>query len=500
MNMLDKNIEVFFNSLFKETEGFIEIRMIKKERDGSGVCPNWYSGVDEFISDLPEIIRCSKEEKANAYFGVLPRREKGKGDSKSVLSGRAAWVDVDFKDERTHEAFEVKLREFSCQPSFIINSGHGRHLYWCMKEPVEPLILSDVSKRLTHYFGGDHTFDPPRVLRIPGSVNWKNYDKPVEAQIVSSNPEMVYLPSDFDFLPGTDEVVKADNSCERIVNFSETEMGFGVPESVMGLIKSNKKLGDLFLGKGKTTGDSTRSGYDFSLLKELMKRGITDPLTLAQTIYHRPDGEAKSKGMPYIAHTVQKVLNSINNSGEGPIDIHFEKIIIHETEPPYFEVYINGRKIEVDDVNVFLNRKKFKELIFANFHFIPKVPTNQEAWEAYINGILSNKDIVSEVEYDSAEVSEISIITEEVEQIIQDLRLGDKVEDLDRGLALDYKGSKCFKQITIIKYVSERYPQLKFQKKIPVILRRLGYESKIIDFDGIKTRVWIKREQDEGDV
>lgn len=62
--------------------------------------------------------------------------------------------------------------------------------------------------------------------------------------------------------------------------------------------------------RGKTTGDLSRTGYDYSLLRECLARGITDVRELAAVLALRPGGSVKdgSKGEQYIRATIAKVI------------------------------------------------------------------------------------------------------------------------------------------------------------------------------------------------
>jgi len=64
----------------------------------------------------------------------------------------------------------------------------------------------------------------------------------------------------------------------------------------------------LWEGRGKPGGtDRSRSGYDFSLLRELIRRGHDDPGELATILALRPEGAVRrsGKGAQYLAQTVR---------------------------------------------------------------------------------------------------------------------------------------------------------------------------------------------------
>ena len=76
-------------------------------------------------------------------------------------------------------AAKTPQREKLPPPSIVVDSGHGRHLYWLVREPVEvtpenrPLFKA-VNRGLALAVGGDPACcDLARILRLPGFLNWK---------------------------------------------------------------------------------------------------------------------------------------------------------------------------------------------------------------------------------------------------------------------------------------------------------------------------------------
>ena len=65
---------------------------------------------------------------------------------------------------------------------------------------------------------------------------------------------------------------------------------------------------DLWNGEGKQTGDTSRSGFDFSLIQRLARLGYTHPEELATVLSARGDGAARRKGPAYIRRTIANAL------------------------------------------------------------------------------------------------------------------------------------------------------------------------------------------------
>jgi hypothetical protein len=95
---------------------------------------------------------------------------------------------------------------------------------------------------------------------------------------------------------------------------------------VIHLLDQNPRLQDLFEGRGKTAvgedgrrRDTSSSGFDYSILSALARKGVRDTSELASVLWRRPDGAARAKGIDYIIRTVRKVLADIS-AGERARD------------------------------------------------------------------------------------------------------------------------------------------------------------------------------------
>lgn len=96
------------------------------------------------------------------------------------------FVDFDFKKDLT-EFDAVAFMDATFKPSMIVHTGGGLHLYWLFNKPlIGDVLIRDTLAGFKNYVmtlphGStiDHSIiEPARVLRIPGSINYKYPDKP----------------------------------------------------------------------------------------------------------------------------------------------------------------------------------------------------------------------------------------------------------------------------------------------------------------------------------
>lgn len=163
----------------------------------------------------------------NVYFGVglIHGTPSGRGKRDDVGGIGAFWADVDFASPAhagkslpaNSEDCDRLLAELPLPPSVIVDSGHGRHLYWLLHEPW---LFQDVEERdhaahLTHGWHGlvcavaarlgwslENLGDLTRILRLPGTVNRKQPETPLSVQILSADQRRRYSIDDFEnFIP-----------------------------------------------------------------------------------------------------------------------------------------------------------------------------------------------------------------------------------------------------------------------------------------------------------
>ena len=132
---------------------------------------------DEALGVVRELVG---QPGTDVLLGVLPRRGED-GTARGLGRGTCLWVDVDLRgeaDTATH-AWR-RLARFPVQPSAVVHSGRGLHAYWRLRasvsldEPTERDRFGEALHRLAHWLRADPAAtDLARVLRLPGSLNWK---------------------------------------------------------------------------------------------------------------------------------------------------------------------------------------------------------------------------------------------------------------------------------------------------------------------------------------
>jgi len=179
---MNKNmLKMFFDSIFPNLEGFIEVRYKINSGEQDIVKRRFFSSKERLIKTL-----IKSEERIKGYemwFGVCERAIKS-GKKEAIEKVCCLWSDVD--------SGEQTWRDFEYQPHIIVRSGNGHHLYWLI-EPIKVTSKEEVEKvegimrGISEKIKGDNTSDVTRILRIPETYNNKDPNNPKKAEIIEYN-------------------------------------------------------------------------------------------------------------------------------------------------------------------------------------------------------------------------------------------------------------------------------------------------------------------------
>lgn len=177
----------FIGTLFYP-EDLIEIRLVEQwevaGKRRNKVLRTYFCRAEELppetVDELGET--CSNIHRpVHVFMGVCPRSREG-GKAEDVALARCVWADLDYV--RPDAALAIVKKKKLPKPSIVVDSGHGTHLYWLLKEPVaftspdDRAAFQAVVAGVGRLVGGDHTHDLSRLLRLPGTANCKRFPWP----------------------------------------------------------------------------------------------------------------------------------------------------------------------------------------------------------------------------------------------------------------------------------------------------------------------------------
>jgi hypothetical protein len=218
--------------------GLSRVRWIRNNSPSavSSAILDWSKDGDVFFHVCLHSEALREEECRAAERKFSPDFTRGSKSSASCAPG--LWIDIDYGDAGHQgksnppsltDATEI-LSAMPAKPSIVVKTGGGIHAYWVFHDPIE-LSSPDTRERLRsavwrwqkmarHIASGrgwntgvDHTADLSRVLRVPGTNNYKpeyvrkNSGRPSPVEIISHNSDQRYSLEDLEqFMDMTEEV------------------------------------------------------------------------------------------------------------------------------------------------------------------------------------------------------------------------------------------------------------------------------------------------------
>lgn len=177
-------------------KGLVELRY----GQGGKLDRSAYFGMhDTGLSEAAEFAANRNHESCNVYVGVNPRKpgtDRSKAASATDVEC-AIWHFADIDKAPAVEQLGRRIR--SLPPTMSVTTGtvpnRRPHLYWQLEEPSGNMAdWTQRQRNITAAVEGDAVIDPPRIMRLAGTVNYPTQDKIKKGY----KPELVTLKTEFD--------------------------------------------------------------------------------------------------------------------------------------------------------------------------------------------------------------------------------------------------------------------------------------------------------------
>jgi hypothetical protein len=188
----------FLHALHHAAQGLIEIRLVFHDKENPQAHSLFFASIPDIEAAAGQIM-AENAASFHIFAGVSLRRTRS-GKKEDVASVGALWADLDAKDfsDDVEEGKRLALARLAnlppeLQPSVIVDSGNGYHVYWLLKSPVVILTEEDrqaperIMAGLANTLNGDSVHDLGRLLRLPGTFNVKEPAKPRPCVIVKAD-------------------------------------------------------------------------------------------------------------------------------------------------------------------------------------------------------------------------------------------------------------------------------------------------------------------------
>jgi hypothetical protein len=150
------------------------------------------------LTEIPDIVewleKLNSDDhlRVHAYFGANPRKAKGSSQAEGVALARCLFADFDGGIVLEDAYARIKGADLPW-PTAILESGGGVHAWWRLSQPMTDAdSWHERMKALAGALGSDQSVcDWPRIMRLPGFVNWKHEQRPL-AVLKDCDPTRVY--------------------------------------------------------------------------------------------------------------------------------------------------------------------------------------------------------------------------------------------------------------------------------------------------------------------
>lgn len=155
-------------------DGLVELRF------GAGFTTAYFTAKPDGIDQAAAFAASRNRQGDNVYVGVNPRKPATKRPGQEGDVAIAFWH---FADLDKAEAVEQAGRRMKAlPPTMTVTTGtepnRRPHLYWKLDYPTGDMAAWTSQQRgLMNAFGGDPVIDPPRIMRLAGTVNYPTQDK-----------------------------------------------------------------------------------------------------------------------------------------------------------------------------------------------------------------------------------------------------------------------------------------------------------------------------------
>ena len=187
-------LEALFFKYCRDVGGFIAVRTSDQHNVKSST---------RYFPRIEALAREPFTDDQNVLFGVCPR-EKMKPGKEHIRHVTAVWACLDigpdgYAGKERHFASDkqalVAIRSFPVQPSIVVLSGRGLHLYWLLKEITEvsdPQVMENLLRRLADFFQCPAEVSLDSWLRLPETWNPKHMGHPVECRVQHLDSSLRY--------------------------------------------------------------------------------------------------------------------------------------------------------------------------------------------------------------------------------------------------------------------------------------------------------------------
>ncbi len=469
------------------------------------------------------------------YFGlatVTSATAEACGMHKRTTAATAAgigafWLDIDVKSpahkkdnlpETKADAQTLLLDFLPFPPSVVVDSGHGLQAYYILDKwlAITDANRADVKNSLLQFntvwrnhckyrgFDADSVCDLARVMRLPGSTNWKIREDPAAVKVIEDNPDTYSVADIHAAIAGRLATVTPVRKQPDMVSESPepTSPTCVSADRWEALCLVDNRVRESWNHARADLADQSPSAYDMSLAAFAIRAGWTKSEAYKLLVECR-----HMHGLPVKEHalklTVEKAVTEAEDLGKrepvtddrsakiarisAGLGFEIKTLTRYDSDPPAYRLTLaDGRHVSLGTIDGLTDQRKFRNLIAAAVSILPtKVKPDQ--WDGAVRLLLSI------AEHDSAgiEATETGMTCELIAAYLRDTTVHSCPEDgLQAGQPWTQNGSVHITAVELRQWI-----HLHAGDKIPIrqlslALRAIGAQPVVIDQAQGRRHVW----------
>jgi len=259
---------------------------------------------DPACGALAEILELNARGFA-CFVQVNPCRTMEGGGYSNVAYTHALVLDIDtLKTGISYAKMLPDLAAWNLAPSAVVHSGHGGHLYYFLDRPYAIDEAAPVAERLCAAMQSDAVHNPNRIMRLPGTWNWK--ETPPQPCYIESLDSRRYTLAHVDAALDAIGAPAADPLPEATFPI---ELNVEPPESVAALVAAlPARLAEAVRTGRAPAGAVDMSALDWAIMRALvLARGTDEQIRAVYAAYPVRAFKVDRGGEGYFERTLRNV-------------------------------------------------------------------------------------------------------------------------------------------------------------------------------------------------
>ena len=384
-------------------------------------------------------------DRLDVYVGVgLAPRDygpKNRCQADEIAGIAGLWADLDLRSEAHLKSLPTSAEEAlslipaGFEPTITIATGNGLHLWWLFKEPWTfdsaeeraaaaglalrwQTVIADNAHQRGWQF--EKLADLSRILRIPGTQNWKDPARPKPVTVHAYSGRR-YNPGDFSELLDELGFETSRPHSSQGAGGLRINLNAAIPENLLNeWLARDSRFRATWRRQRHDLRDQSQSGYDLALADFGARAGLTDQQIVDLIIHHRRLHAQKPRTrVDYYERTISKAREGMRSnsagrsaphpgampSAAGETDEERRRRLLAEVssrlgiriteirklagqEPTYDLITDSGQHIEIPSASKLIQQQAFRTLVVASLNrLIPKFKPAE--WEEIVQTMLS---------------------------------------------------------------------------------------------------------------